>query len=515
MKTLLLCLVTLLSAPAFAATPDFYLCTGKVGGEWNFGRAPNGCNGSSFGSDSVIKNDYGPLVFLDAQNRSSERARYMEELHSVIRDAAEYYFKKRKPTATSAEVEAFKLGILTTAAQESYWSHYRFASDNRYKMMRGDVGHGHGFMQVDDRAHFDAIQKGLGWNLLGHLAYAMDIFYSRWQGAPNQPCVSSSTNWVQRTRTAWAAYNGGAGSYCRWTNPNSAWAANDKGFYNNLTGKRWQPYVANSAKPASINVPCLIEKRENCPAPGQPTSPTLRENVLYRNAAGQPCVLKNATLQCMQEFRDGVCLRAVSAFTNATAEVVTEAALQGFPKQVLDRHTTCRAFDPSLLKVGVFVEANTAVNLRATPGGALVGLMRDGEVSELLDFEIRNLTTRDRYYKVKVGTVTGWAYSGDSGDFSRWIVASSRNSPLPPVIARVGEKLQIVNAAGVNLRATAGGNLLLNVPRGVQVTVLDYLIRGADSDVYYKVTYNGKTGFLYSGTLLPRDTTGSWTKRIQ
>src|SRR5690606_23104670 len=141
--------------------------------------------------------------------------RYMREMHAIIRDAAIYYLKKRKPNVSNQELDAWVTAILTITAQESYTSHYRKATNGKLKMMRGDVGHGHGLMQVDDRAHFNAIKQGLGWNLMTHMAYALDIYYSAWQKAPSKSCVGRETNYEARTRAAWSAYNGGSGSICR------------------------------------------------------------------------------------------------------------------------------------------------------------------------------------------------------------------------------------------------------------------------------------------------------------
>ncbi len=512
MKTIILALLPL-SALAVNPTPDFYKCTGKVGGEWAFGRAPNGCDGNQFGSDQVVRQSYAPVIFLDAKERVAERKRYMDDLHAVIRDAAEYYIKKRKPNASTDEIEAFKLGILTTASQETFWSHYRIPSDQKIKMMRGDFGHGHGLMQVDDRHHFPAVQQGLGWNLLGNMAYSMDEYYMNWERAPAQSCVRSATNWEARIRSAWAAYNGGPSSICRWTNPNSRWSHNDKGFYDKLKSKSWRTYVSNFQKPAPINVTCLMEKRENCPPPGDPVpQPDLFANQLYRSAAGETCVFRQGQLTCLP-FRDRVCLKALSNFTNLDGTLVADGILAKYPKVSGDRHALCKSFDPSLLKVGAFAEMQQAIILRATPGGGQVGVLREKEVAEVLDFEIRNFS-KDRYYKFSVDGKVGFIYSGNATTFQNWAQLSSRSTPLPSLVARVGETIEVVNPAGINMRATPGGSLVLNAKKGVRLVVEDYVIQGAENNLYYLVTVNGKKGFLYSGVLLPKPTTASWTRRI-
>lgn len=502
-----------LTAVAVNPTPDFYKCTGKVGGEWAFGRAPNGCDASQFGSDQVVRDSYTPLIFLDGKERVAERKRYMDDLHAVIRDAAEYYINKRKPNASNDEVEAFKLGILTTASQETFWTHYRIPSDQKIKMMRGDFGHGHGLMQVDDRHHFPAVQRGLGWNLLGNMTYSMDEFFMNWERAPSQSCVGSATNWEARIRSAWAAYNGGPARICRWTKPNDRWAHNDKGFYDKLKSKSWRAYVSNFQKPAPINVPCLIEKRENCPAPGNPVpEPQLQANRLYRSSSGESCVLVQGKLRCLP-FRDRVCLKAVSNFSNLEGTLVNDALLASYPKEATDRHAICKSFDPTLLKVGSFAELQQAILFRATPGGGQVGVLRAGEVAEVLDFEIRNFT-KDRYYKFAVDGKVGFIYAGNSNTFQKWAILSNRSTPLPSVVARMGESIEIVNPAGINLRSTPGGRLITNAKRGLRFVVEDYVVQGPENHLYYLVTVNGKSGYFYSGTLLPQPTTSSWTRRI-
>src|SRR6185503_16455432 len=103
--------------------------------------------------------------------------------------AAIYYIKKRRPTVSTTESNWWVTAVLATASHESYWSHYRKASDAKIKLMRGDVGHGHGMMQIDDRTHFPAVENGTAWNLIGNLIYAMDILYPSWVKAPSQSCV--------------------------------------------------------------------------------------------------------------------------------------------------------------------------------------------------------------------------------------------------------------------------------------------------------------------------------------
>jgi hypothetical protein len=179
----------------------------------------------------------------------------------------------------------------------------------------------------------------------------------------------------------------------------------------------------------------------------------------------------------------------------------------------LDRQTTCAAYEPTLFPVGSAVKAVANINLRATPGGGLLGFLPSGAAVTVLDFEIRNLGTDDRYYQVEVNGQKGWVYGGDKTDYGNWLVAAPTDG-VPSVVARAGERVKVVNGAGINLRASAGGSFVLNVPAGTELSVLDYMIQGDNNYVYYQVSFAGKTGYIYSGMLLPQDSTGAWTVRL-
>lgn len=501
--------LTLGSAARAASTADYYKCSNKVNGEWNYGRAPYACDASAFGDDKVITRDYSKLVFDDLAARTNERDRYMGELYAVIRESARYYLKSKKPNVSAAELDAWTLGIMATASNESFWSHYRTASDKRFKMMRGDVGHGHGLMQIDDRAHFDTITKGIAWNMMGNLTYAMDIYYVQWERAPAQKCVGSATNYTARIRAAWAAYNGGPSSICRFTNTSSAWAKNDKNFYDSLSNKRWLGFVTNVNQPSPIDVACLIEQRENCASTGGSTgSSQLVAGVLYVLADGRACVINASQAICAAQSRDRICLGKVSADAGVA---VTDAQIAPYKPQTIERHSLCQSFDATLFAVGSNIELVKTINLRATPGGGVLGTVTAGKVLTVTDFEVRDATDKDRYYKVKSGTLEGWLYAGSLTDYKEWAVTSTQ-TPTSPAMAAVGQSVTIVNASGINLRAAINGKALLPIPKGQTVKVADRVVQGTNNDVYYKVTYAGKTGYIYTGALTPVDTVAKWTR---
>lgn len=520
MKTInriVIAFLCLASSSIFAAsnTPDYYKCTNSVGGEWEYGRAPRGCDARSFGEDRVIYRDYSVLVFDDAKTRVEERRRYMAELYALVQEASVYYMKKRKPNISAQELDAWRLGIMATAAHESFATQYRVASDQRLKMMRGDSGHGHGMMQVDDRSHFPAIEQGVGWNLALHMVYAMDIYYRAWEKAPTLSCVGSATNYKSRIRAAWAQYNGGPAKGCRWTNPNDAFARNDQNFLNSLNSQRWLQFVDDPQKKTKIPIVCLIEKKENCAVDSgsgdDNEPPTLVQGQLYQLLDRRVCVYAQQKLLCLQEERDRVCLAAFGQLQIENIVSLSQDVSNSFEKQNLDRHSICQQFTPSLVSVGKLIQLEKTINLRATPGGGLLGSVPLGSVVEVKDFEVRGLSSADRYYRVKFRELQGWVYAGTKSDALLWAKEVSANLQSAEVaVAR--QTIEIVNSVGINFRQTPGGSLIQRIPAKTYLQVLSVVVRGSSNEIYYQVSYQGTTGFIYSGFLLPQSTVSQWTR---
>lgn len=519
MKNRFILIVTMFSfSSVLAKTPDYYKCVARVGGEWNYGRAPQACNASSFGDDRVLLQDYSELLFVDTEQREVERARYMQDLHSVIRDAAVYYLKKRKADVSSDELSWFVLGIMTTAAQESYWSQYRVTPDNKLKMMRGDYGHGHGMMQVDDRAHFPAIERGVGWNLSLQLAYAMDIFYSGWQKSLSSSCVKSATDYPSRIRAAWAAYNGGPSKLCRWKNPNDPWAKNDKNFYNQLSNRTWMKFVADQSKISPINISCLMEKGTSCAKPSDPVQnpePEVpKSQQLYTTRETQACIFVNQVFQCVQMEKDRLCLLVKDQFNPEKFIPMSEELSLQFPRLVLDRHTLCKEYNSGLIAVGQSIQTLKNINLRTSVGSGIVGVVPSGSVLAVLDFEIRNANLNEYYYKVKYKNTTGYLYAGDVRSTRTWVKGVTETSSPESSVAMANQNIQVIKQGGINMRATPAGTVQTVVNTNAVVMVEKVVIQNQDNEVYYLVSYNGKKGYIYSGKLLPKETVKMWTNKI-
>lgn len=135
-----------------------------------------------------------------------------------------------------------------------------------------------------------------------------------------------------------------------------------------------------------------------------------------------------------------------------------------------------------------------------------------GSTLEVLDFELRNAALNERYYKVRFNNQDGYVYAGTSQNYLSWIRPAVENNNVPTFVARVGQSLQITINGGINMRATPGGNFIERIPQQTKLQVLDVVIRNTANEVYYKISYNGRIGYIYSGVLQPTNTVKSWTQ---
>jgi hypothetical protein len=295
------------------------------------------------------------------------------------------------------------------------------------------------------------------------------------------------------------------------------WAKNDQGFYNSLTSRRWLSYITDPRKPSSVDAVCLIENQENCAAPATPLPEpsSLQSGLLYKNnLADKNCVIKDNQAQCVSESRDALCLLAVESFNPNLITIVKDDLLATYSPKIFDRHAICSAYDSALIKVGTAIKLKTAINLRSTPAGGLVTTVPSGQVLDILDFEIRNPSTKEHYYKINYNGSIGYIFAGDKTNYSSWAVVNNTVAN-PSVVAKIGQTVQIVNSSGINLRVTPAGVLIKAIPKLTQLQVLDVVIQGSENKTYYKVKYGNSTGYIYTGILLPQSTVSSWTKIIK
>ncbi len=515
MKALLTCLILiffpLTSQAGKNNTANYWKCSDKVGGSWTFGTAPKACAAKAFISERAVANKFSSYIFNEKNSRSSERLRYVTELNHLVQKAAEYYIKKRNPNVSPSELTWWKRAILAITHQESFMTHYRKGSDNVLRMMRGDFGHGHGLMQIDDRWHFAEVNAGRAANLIDNLFYALDIYYRGWQRAPSKSCVSSSTDYYNRARAAYGAYNGGDRSSCRFTNPNHKWARNDKNFKDKFDAQTWKRYVSSSQTPNSVNIACLSnDTNSSCnstpppPAPpvSQPQPPQVNRPGKVLKYRGYLCALENKSYYCISQPEQRFCL--VNKY-NLINEVVRTIAVK--PVILLNSIEVCGQ-ENNLLEIGDFLQVQKNINLRATPGGLKKDVVFSREIYQILDVYTVEKRNNSRYYLVKRGNEFGYFYAGDKDNNKDWAIKSQKKGEL--LIPVKGSLVSVETKSGTNLRRTPGGERLLTVPPQSLLKVLGTVIIDEINKFYIEVEYKGVHGFMYSGQIHPNNSIKNW-----
>lgn len=502
-------------------TPDYWKCLNRVGGSWVFGQAPAACDVDPFADPAFVRSRYAPIIFQDASAGTAERTRFMREIHAVLRETGDYYLLRRRPNASVDEIHAWRRAVLAIAHQESVFTHYRLATDTRMKMMRGDVGHGHGLMQVDDRWHFAAINQGKGAQIVANIIYSLEEYFAGWEAAVKASCLSSPTNWRDRARAAYSAYNGGPSRICRWTNPNDTWARNDVNFLDKWTRELWSPYIDDPLRPASINVRCYAEGGTDCGSPSPNPSPTptpqpqpsLDANTFYRTRTGWICLTRNQGLACVEQASDGVCL-ALELGRNPTATAALSAQHENSLTQTLrDRHALCQSQVPGLASVGTMVDFGKNIWIRKEPGGEAIVVVPANTATQVEDFVVTDIARQNRYYKVRYNNKSGYFFAGEARDHREWAEVSERSpgASAQVDIALVGQFV-VTQPATLNLRETIAGSVILGIPRGATLKVEAREVRWRENKVYYRVTFNGRTGWIYGGQTLPTRDTSDWVK---
>ena len=507
-----------------ASTPDYYQCDNKIGGEWNFGRVPNACDVAPWGSSTYVSDNFSVVTFEDdavnlGSSIANERVRYMQELYAMLRDSSSYYITQRKPIVSQLELDAWQRAIFALAHQETFWTHYRHGTDTRIKMVRGDFGHGHGIVQIDDRWHFTQIEEGKGWQIFENLIYGMELYYSAWENAATATCVSDSTNWRSRARSAYSVYNGGASKICRWTDPNDIWAQNDNGYRDKYDAQLWLNYVADLDHQTTIDVPCFMQSNLNCSAidPNDPNNPTNWSGVQINLSSGEACIFTAGQFECVNDPQDFICLNLLYG---ATVDSLSPdaSATTGY---VISRHEKHQCFKDAvdgLSVVGQSIQTNLNINVRSTPGGTGLGFASQaGKNYQVLNYVVSDEVNQNRYYLIKENGQQGYIYAGGISDHPNWAVSIPHSDLVDSdiLIAQTGDGINIESTTGINLRDQPGGNYLTTIPHNTQLEVESVVTQGADNFIYYQVSYQGYTGFIYGGKILNGNTLADWATYVE
>ena len=250
------------SVPAWGAGASSIPCARPLAGDWAFGTAPIACAlDTRLATVASVQAQYSPVIYNDKVN---DRERFMSELYPFLRDMASNYIHRRNAKVSAAEEEGFLRAVYALANQESYWSHYRVGKDGILRFMRGDSGHGFGMMQLDDRSHMAAIRQGKGQDLAYLVMMGLDTFYPGWVKSASVRCVGSSSDYHNRARAAWSAYNGGSGQICRWASSNSVYHHFDVDFNSRYNAMAWKSFVRDTRTSSKLNAKCLAEGKRPC-----------------------------------------------------------------------------------------------------------------------------------------------------------------------------------------------------------------------------------------------------------
>lgn len=532
MKTLLniIAVVFVLALTDFAFaqnnTADYWQCESRQGGSWTVGRASSICLVRPFQQPSEVTSYWSSITYDDVKYNSStsvrdqENKRYATEMNALVSGFADKYYLKRKPTASSQEVQAWLKAILAVSYHESIWTHYRKGTDNQMRMLRGDYGHGHGLMQVDDRWHFAYVREGGAARIQDNIIYGLDLFYSLWTKAGQASCVGGASNYLSRTRATYSMYNGGEGSVCRWTNPSHTWYKNDKNFYDHFVQENWKRFVVNQPT-FKYNFSCLVQggglscfDSEEPQPPVTPNPPTpiyaLSVEELYNlKSKNLNCTWNNSFLSCLPSALGTQCLKDLFGISADKQLIDLESKTS--------QSVTTRMINPDLkcaptgaVAIGDFIQTQVAINLRKTPGGNLITTVPAKQSYQVLDI-YKNEMTKISYYLISSSKGVGYIYTGTDSNSSNYTKKVFSNG-LKKIIASEGDVLNIKNSAGINMRSTPGGTFQINMPISERPVVLERLIRTDERHVYYKVQYKGLTGYIYSGRLAPSPNVNVWTE---
>jgi len=502
---------------AAADTEDYYLCAHLDEGNWGeFGRIPRACDIDPFGSPDFVANKLAPSIFDDNLDRTSETSRYMNNMNAIIQQAAEYYFSARKPTASVDEIAAWQQAIATVANVETYWSHYRHATDDRLKMVRGDSGHGHGMMQIDDRWHFTAIEDGVGWQLFENILYSFEIFYAAWQDAVNQTCLDSETNWIDRSRSAYSAYNGGATRICRWSNEPGQWVQ-DSNFLSLYNEKPWADEISEPDLTSPLDVACFLEGEDDC-IPLVDNSPQADWHYqLLTLSDGKNCLFYGANFHCIEQAQDVVCLNVLLDYVSRDSTLaLNEDDSNLFETLFYERHQ-CLTHIENSYKVAETIRSVQNITLRTTPGGASTGSSTlAGSYYQILDMMVSGQYNQHRYYKIKVGSRYGYIYAGDKTDYMDWVTVSDHSNLTEILIPFTGDTIKVTIANGLVLRETTDpdSTALTTIPLNTEISIDSMDVRHTDNSIYYQLTYENIQGWAYGGHLLPASTLTDWATLV-
>lgn len=497
-------------------------CQRTDGGRYSWGESPAGCDAQPLGDVARAQSVYGGFIFDRRKAKSSAHVRsYMNNMNALIRDLAAGYIKRRNPRAGQAEVDAFVRAIHSVATQESYWTHFRWGTDGRLKIMIGDQGKSYGIMQLHDGAHASRGREKR-FDLTSNLMLGIEQFYQGWAGAKNTRCGRGGV--TAFARSAYSAYNGGPRAICRWTNKSAEWARNDTGYWEKYSGRPWLRLVNDASKKLTVDIECLKAGRSTCAgrAPEKPAA----EPAATGSIAGQIVSLEDGRqcfsatgkeLHCATDVRVLSCLEAYKPEL-LQARVIrlkkTDAVLNGVEiKAYGGRDELCLAAVKDLALPGEFVKLSADLALLDKADGASIGTARAGETYQVVDYEVSPTGANLRYRVAGRDGKFPWIAAGEPG--ARKVVATTYAPSVKSAVKALpvaGDEIMLVRPGGVNMRAAAAttAEILATIPEKTALTVKFARAIGGMGERWLLVEFGGKTGYVYSGHSAPEVDTARW-----
>ncbi len=512
-------LTILICQSAFATDYRSNRCKNRKGGEFDFGEGGVGCDVSAYKEIPDVMFNYASFVFNRAEETEVQRKEYVTSMVGLIADLARFYIDQRKPNASEQEKKAWVRAILAKGNQETYLSHYRIERDGNIKLTTGDSLYSYGIMQIHRRWH--KIQgTDIGVDLVENILYGLDHFYDYWEGSKSKSCVrgreGNSDYFKRRARSAYSAYNGGPGSYCRWTNSGARWAQNDRGYHQKWKDQLWlrhaESHQDDSKSPVDIN--CLMNDEGNCDK--SVNYDAYYDGDKYLLASGETCYRTGeAELSCFQDSRMRSCFKASEGLPEEKKGFVEfEKSDDMIIKTFTNRDLICHNAFPSLIKRHSFIKLNKSINVRATPGGNLVTGTTAGDIYQVLDFDFKNDGSGGRYYLIKVNGKYGYIYAGDIEDHLEWAEEVEANEDSNYVFPSKGQVAEVVKEEGTKLLRSPheDSEVVTTAETGETFKVYAVRVIGEESLVYLLVQHDGRMSYLYAGRMNPSVTTDSWVK---
>lgn len=521
----LVVLSVLLSAPAFAGVT----CSRGDNGRYTWGESPAGCDAQPLGDVSKVANVYGSFTFDRRKSGNKPHLQaYMTNMNALIRDMATDYLKRREPGSSQATIDSFVRAIQSVANQESYWSHYRWATDGRLKLMVGDLGKSQGMMQLHDSS-LAARNRLSRFDLATNLLMGIEQYYIGWSSARRASCVAGLTGTARlnaQAKAAYAAYNGGPGAICRWTNHDAKWSRNDTGYWEKFAGRPWAKFVTDEKQKLPVDLECLKAGRSTCEGrtnqpPEQPVTPTTNASLaghVINLEDGRQCFSADGrSLHCAPDLRTLSCLEAYVPAT-ATMPVLkfkaSADALKGLEwKAYASRDELCAAGVKDLAVSGNFVQMKDDADLLDKVNGAPVAKAKAGDVFQVVDYEVSGKGQNLQYRVAMKDGKFAWIQAGETSARRMTITTDAAAiKTARKVLPVAGDKIVIKRSGGINLRkeASTSSQVLTAIAEKQTVTVKAVKSLGGSGERWLSVEVDGQKGMMYSGHVSPEPDVDLW-----